>query len=155
MALPVVFVRDARWRQAPRLSLGNGLLRPIMSHSSGWLGSWARAGVQRSRKIRTIRIITVGRLPYPKGYAFCAAAAPFFRTWFSESTATAHLVISGWGRAVTVQANLIDGKRDPLEHRSRIGGRSSHIFVCVGGLSCAGRSRPADSARQRGLSKPG
>jgi hypothetical protein len=32
------------------------------SFSSGWLGSWASAGVQSSRKIRIIRIITVDRL---------------------------------------------------------------------------------------------
>jgi hypothetical protein len=31
------------------------------SFSSGWLRSWASAGVRSSRKIRTIRIITVDR----------------------------------------------------------------------------------------------
>jgi hypothetical protein len=44
------------------------------SFSSGWLGSWASAGVQSSRKIRTIRIITVDRLPSFKGYASKASA---------------------------------------------------------------------------------
>src|SRR5260370_32635163 len=56
----------------PDESLLNQLFR------SERLGSWASAGEQSSRKIRTIRISTVDRLRSLKGYAFCAAAAAFF-----------------------------------------------------------------------------
>jgi hypothetical protein len=73
------------------------------SFSSGWLGSWASAGVQSSRKIRTIRIITVDRLPSFKGYA---SARPWhhFPNLVQRKHGHGPLVISGWGRAVTVQA---------------------------------------------------
>src|SRR5260370_9762527 len=55
----------------PDESLLNQLFR------SGRLGSWASAGEQSRRKIRTIRIITVDRLRSLKGY-IRAEAAPFF-----------------------------------------------------------------------------
>src|ERR1700688_4059652 len=51
--------RAAR-EQAQKPFAGWGFVDHLFS--SGRLGSWASAGVQTSRKIRTIRIVTVDRL---------------------------------------------------------------------------------------------